>query len=51
MSSRAPVPPTDPSRGQPDIVSRAVAQLSGKTMVVHTPAELAAAIRKIEDTR
>lgn len=49
MSSRAPVPPSDPTRGQPDIITRAVAQLNGKTMIVHTPAELAAAIRKIED--
>jgi hypothetical protein len=39
------------SRGQPDIISRAVAQLNGKTMIVHTPSELAAAIRKIEEGR
>jgi hypothetical protein len=44
-------PPADPSRGQPDIISKAVAQLNGKTMIVHTPAELAAAIRKIEEKR
>jgi hypothetical protein len=40
--------PRDPSRGQPDIISRAVAQLNGKTMIIHSPAELADAIRKIE---
>ena len=51
MPSRAPIPPADPSRGQPDIISKAVAQLNGKTMIVHTPAELAAAIRKIEERR
>jgi hypothetical protein len=39
------------SRGQPDIISKAVAQLNGRTMIVHTPAELAAAIRKIEEKR
>ena len=51
MSPRAPAPPSDPSRGQPDVISRAVAQLNGKTMIVHTPSELAAAIRKIEEKR
>ena len=39
------------SRGQPDIISKAVAQLKGKTMIVHTPAELATAIHRIENRR
>jgi hypothetical protein len=43
--------PSDPSHGQPDIITKAVARLNGKTMIVHTPAELAGAIRKIEIRR
>jgi hypothetical protein len=44
-----PFPP--PAEGQPDIITAAVARLKGKTLVIHTPAELAKAIRKIEDKR
>jgi hypothetical protein len=43
--------PSDPSHGRPDIITKAVARLNGKTMIVHTPAELAGAIRKIEIRR
>ena len=46
-----PIPPSDPMHGQPDIVTKAVAQLGGKTILVHSPAELAGAIRKIEGRR
>jgi hypothetical protein len=42
---------SDSSRGQPDIISKAVAQLNGKTFLIHLPVELAAAIRKIESAR
>ena len=42
---------SDSSRGQPDIISKAVAQLNGKTFLIHLPFELAAAIRKIESAR
>jgi hypothetical protein len=43
-----PPPLTD---GQADIISAAVARLKGKTLTVHSPAELARAIRKIEGRR
>jgi hypothetical protein len=46
-----PNPPSDPSHGQPDIITKAVAQLNGKTLIVHSPAELADAIRTIEGKR
>jgi len=41
----------DPDQGLPDIISRAVAQLNGKTIIIHSPADLAAGIRKIEGGR
>ena len=47
MSSRGSLPPS----GQPDIISKAVAQLNGKTILIHTPSELARAIHKMEDPR
>jgi hypothetical protein len=37
--------------GQSDIISEAVARLQGRTLPIHTPAELAKAIRKIEGQR
>ena len=43
-----PPPPSGDTRGQADIISKAVAQLNGKTIIIHSPAELAAAIRRIE---
>ena len=46
-----PFAPSESSRGQPDIISKAVAQLNGRTFIVHMPAELAAAIRKMEEKR
>ena len=49
---RGGLPPfPSPGEGQPDIITAAVARLKGKTLVIHTPAELAKAIRKIEDKR
>jgi len=40
--------PASPSgEGQTDIISAAVSRLKGKTLVIHSPAELARAIRKI----
>ena len=47
----APGGSSDSSRGQPDIISKAVAQLNGKTFLIHLPVEFAAAIRKIESAR
>jgi hypothetical protein len=40
-----PAPPS--GEGQTDIISAAVSRLKGKTLVIHSPAELARAIRKI----
>jgi hypothetical protein len=39
-----------PSAGEHDIdiINAAVTRLKGKTLAIHTPAELAKAIRKIE---
>ena len=41
-----PIPP--PAERQTDIISEAMARLKGKTLAVHSPADLAQAIRKIE---
>jgi len=38
----------DPSYGQSDIISKAVTLLKGKNFIVHSAAEMAEAIRKIE---
>jgi hypothetical protein len=45
-----PDPPSNApmSDGRGDIISAAVARLKGKTLTIHTPADLANAIRKIE---
>jgi hypothetical protein len=37
-----------PMEGGPDIITAAVARLKGKTLAIHTPADLARAIRRIE---
>lgn len=39
------------SGGQTDIIAAAVARLKGKTLAIRTPADLAGAIRKIEEKR
>ena len=46
-----PITRNDPFRGLPDIITKAVAQLDGKSLIIHSPAELAGAIRKIEMKR
>ena len=40
-----------PVEGQADIITAAVTRLKGKTLTIHSPAELAKAIRKIERER
>jgi hypothetical protein len=40
-----------PPEGQSDIITAAVGRLKGRTLIIHTPAELARAIRKIEGKR
>jgi len=45
---RYPARPIDPSYGQPDVISKAVTLLNGRNFIVHSAAELAEAIRKIE---
>ncbi len=37
-----------PAEGQTDIITAAVARLKGKTLTIHTPADLAKAIRRID---
>jgi len=37
--------------GQADVITAAVSRLKGKTLNIHTPADLAKAIRKIEQRR
>jgi hypothetical protein len=37
--------------GQADIITAAVTRLKGKTLTIHSPVELARAIRKIERKR
>jgi hypothetical protein len=44
-----PIPP--PAERQTDIISGAMARLKGKTIAIHSPADLARAIRKIEGKR
>jgi len=44
-------PSLQPAEGQSDIITAAVGRLKGKTLIIHTPAELAKAIRKIEGKR
>lgn len=36
------------AQGQPDIITAAVSELKGKTLIIHTPADLAKAIHTIE---
>jgi len=48
--SDPPVPSQVPV-AQPDIIMAAVARLKGKTLTIHTPADLAKAIRKIAEAR
>jgi hypothetical protein len=43
-----PVRPIEPTHGQPDIINKAVARLNGKSILIFSPAGLAAAIRRIE---
>jgi hypothetical protein len=40
--------PLPPMEGQSDIITAAISRLRGKTLMIHTPADLAKAIRKIE---
>jgi hypothetical protein len=47
----APTRAVDPSYGQPDIISKVVTLLNGKNFIVHSAAEFADAIRKIEGRR
>jgi hypothetical protein len=47
--SLSPGPP--PMEGQADIITAAVTRLKGKTLTIHSPVELARAIRKIERKR
>ena len=42
---------TGAPEGHSDIISSAVSRLKGKTLTIHTPADLAKAIRKIEEKR
>ncbi len=44
-------PLPQPLEGQSDIITVAVGRLKGRTLIIHTPAELAKAIRKIEGKR
>jgi hypothetical protein len=39
------------AQGQSDVITAAVRRLKGKTLTIHTPADLAKAIRKIEGGR
>lgn len=48
---RLPTRSVDASYGQPDIISKVVTLLKGKNFIVHSAAELAEAIRKIEGYR
>ena len=48
---RDPTRSIDPSYGQPDIISKVVTLLNGRNFIVHSSAELAEAIRKIEGRR
>jgi hypothetical protein len=43
--------PSQSSDGLPDIITAAMRLLKGRTLTIHTPADLARAIRKIEATR
>ena len=43
-----PIRPFEPTHGRPDIITKAVARLNGKSILIYSPAGLAAAIRKIE---
>jgi hypothetical protein len=43
-----PAPLPQGTEGQTDIITSAVARMKGRTLIVHTPVELAKAIRKIE---
>jgi hypothetical protein len=47
-SSPPPPSPLPPLEGQTDIISAAVARFKGKTLTIQRPADLAKAIRKIE---
>jgi hypothetical protein len=47
----SPARSVDASYGQPDIISKAVKLLNGKNFIVHSAAEMADAIRKIEGRR
>jgi hypothetical protein len=47
-SSPTPPSPLPPLEGQTDIISAAVARLKGKTLTIRRPADLAKAIRRIE---
>ena len=48
-SSLPPIPP--PGERQSDIINQAVARLKGTTLTIHSPADLAKAIQKIEQKR
>jgi hypothetical protein len=39
------------AEGQTDVIAAAVGRLKGKTLTIHTPADLAKAIRRIEGRR
>jgi hypothetical protein len=47
----APVTMSQTAEGQTDVIAAAVGRLKGKTLTIHTPADLAKAIRRIEGRR
>jgi hypothetical protein len=44
-------PAPAPGESQTDIINAAMSRLKGRTLVIHSPAELARAIRRIEGAR
>ena len=42
---------SQPAEGQSDLITAAMSRLKGKTLIIHTPADLARAIRKIEGAK
>jgi hypothetical protein len=51
IGGHPPARVVDPSYGQPDIISKVVTLLNGRNFIVHSAAEMAEAIRKIEGRR